>query len=242
MLFLIRVVQTKTWAWCTFVGPLQSLPLAAETSIFDVPQTWIGCTSVGGSWFEFWSRGMLCGWVDTQKNIPPTPSVGWLWRALFCTRLAPVIELVSMSGVSPFGVGWSGTWNPWMPFVCMFAVAVFVRVAAVEAMLGATEFHLTPPLSGGIFLHGFLVLVVKARLTGVCNSGGNGAGPIIIHFEDPNFCQKFLVLQVESIQLFTVTDLLFIKESLALCICHGVGANCTGVSTRCVCLDECGDP
>ena len=99
-----------------------------------------------------------------------------------------MIELVSMSGVSPFGVGWSGTWNPWMPFVCMFAVAVFVRVAAVEAMLGATEFHLMPPLFGGIFLHGLLVLVVETRLTSVGNCGSNGTGTVAVHFEGSILC------------------------------------------------------
>ena len=105
---------------------------------------------------------MLCGWIDTQENIPPTSSVGWLWRVPFCTGLAPVIELVCMSGVSTSGVGQSGPGDPWMPLVHVFAVAIFVGMAAVESMLGAMEFHLMPPLSGGILIHGFLILVVEA--------------------------------------------------------------------------------
>ena len=82
-------------------------------------------------------------------------------------------------------------------------------------MLGATELHLAPFPSLCIFLHALLVLVVEARLTCVCSSGGNST---VIHIEGSNLCWEFLVLQSQCVHLFVMMNLLFIKEPSALCI------------------------
>ena len=59
-------------------------------------------------------------------------------------------------------------------------------MTAVETMLGATELHLAPFLSGGILLDCFLILVVETRLTRVCN-GGSGTGAVVVHFKGLSF-------------------------------------------------------
>ena len=62
-----------------------------------------------------------------------------------------MVEPVSKSIASAFGVGWCSAWYPWVAFIHMLAVAVFIRVAGVEAMLGAVEFDLVPFSSLCIF-------------------------------------------------------------------------------------------
>ena len=67
----------------------------------------IPCTSIGQiDWFlfELWSRGMFCGWADTQENIPPTPSDRWLWQVLLGTGFVPVIKFVGIIIVSTLSV------------------------------------------------------------------------------------------------------------------------------------------
>ena len=172
--------------------------LSSETLIFDVLQT---CTAAGFRLFlvlslllEFGSRGTFieCTWVNslttvswcTQQNIPPTSSVGRLWKALLSWLLKPVIELVGRSIATAFGVGQSCPRHPWMAFVHMLVVAVFVWVAGVEPMLWAVEFNLVPFLPLGVFLHVLLVRIVEAWVSGVCSSGHGAAG----HFEGLNPC------------------------------------------------------
>ena len=106
-------------------------------------------------------------------------------------------------------------------------------------MLGAMKLYLVPFPSLGIFLHAFLVLVVKARVTGIC-SGCCGA--VVIHLKHSNSCQKLLVLQVQCIHLFSMLDLLFIKVPFALRFRNGVRSNGTGVPIGCVRLNIRGDP
>ena len=67
-----------------------------------------------------------------------------------------MVEFISMSSVSSLCVGDGRTWCPWVSFVHVLAIAVFIRVAGVEAMLGAAEFNLVTFLPLGIFFHAFL--------------------------------------------------------------------------------------
>ena len=99
-------------------------------------------------------------------------------------------------------------------------------------MLGAMKLYLVPFPSLGIFLHAFLVLVVKARVTGIC-SGCCGA--VVIHLKHSNSCQKLLVLQVQCIHLFSMLNLLLIWVPFALGFRDSVRSNsaciaCSGVS------------
>ena len=55
-----------------------------------------------------------------------------------------MVEPISKCIASAFGVCWCSAWDPWMAFIHMLAVAVFVLVACVEAMLGAIKFDLVP--------------------------------------------------------------------------------------------------
>ena len=59
-----------------------------------------------------------------------------------------MVELVSACIISAFGVGWCSTRYPWMSFVQMLAIAVFVGVAGVETMLRTVEFCLVPFMVG----------------------------------------------------------------------------------------------
>ena len=101
------------------------------------------------------------------------------------------------------------------------------------------EFHLAAFSSLGVFLHVLLVLDVGTRLTCVCSSCGDGT--TVVHFEESDLCQEFLVLQSQCIHLLAMMDLLFIEEPFALRISDCVRANGTGSSIGRVRLDVGGD-
>ena len=94
-------------------------------------------------------------------------------------------------------------------------------------MLVTAEFHLAPfpPLS--VFLHAALILVTQARVG--CGCGRSHSAGVQLQVTDP--CQELLILWGECIHLLTVVNLLFVEQSLALCISVGLGAHCTGVSS-----------
>ena len=62
-----------------------------------------------------------------------------------------MVELVGKRIASAFRIGWCSAWDPWMTFVHMLAVAVFIGVTGVEAMFGAVELDLVPFSSLCIF-------------------------------------------------------------------------------------------
>ena len=100
---------------------------SSETLISRVLETCINCFRLFfAPLFGFGSQGMLveCIWMNshatvtrhTQQDIPPTPSVGWLWKALSCRPFEPMIELICKGIVASLCVGWCCTSNPWVTF------------------------------------------------------------------------------------------------------------------------------
>ena len=47
-----------------------------------------------------------------------------------------------------------------MPFAHMLVIAILIRVAGVESVLGAVELHLVPLPSLGVFDHAALILIL----------------------------------------------------------------------------------
>ena len=100
---------------------------SSETLISRVLETCINCfIHFFAPLFGFGTQGMLveCIWMNshatvtrhTQQDIPPTPSVGWLWKALSCRPFEPMIELICKGIVASLCVGWCCTSNPWVTF------------------------------------------------------------------------------------------------------------------------------
>ena len=96
-----------------------------------------------------------------------------------------MINLVRISAVSTLGVAQGCSWYPWMPFVHMLAIAVFIGVTGIVTMLGTVEFDLVPFLPLGIFLHAALILIAEARVG--CASGSSGDSiVVVVHFKESN--------------------------------------------------------
>ena len=78
-----------------------------------------------------------------------------------------------------------------------------------------------------------LLSMVESVSAGVCGCKGAVAK---FHVHAPDFRPKLLVPQCHGIHLLAHTDLLFIEESHALCLCECVRPWCTGISSV-LCLD-----
>ena len=75
-----------------------------------------------------------------------------------------MIEFISISVVSSPSIAESCSWYPWMPFVHMLSIAIFIGVAGIITMFGTVEFDLAPFPPLRILLHGAIVFMLVLSL------------------------------------------------------------------------------
>ena len=92
-----------------------------------------------------------------------------------------------------------------MPLVCVLAIAIFIRVTGVAAVLGTVELYLVPFSPLWILLHGADVSMLVLLETGLCGVGGCNGAIAGVHVPDYRF--KLLISGIGCIQLFAHTDL-----------------------------------